>query len=96
MDQSPGYRQPGHGVNILVIGKIPAPSGFVFLADTRDKNELTVMASSLQAAYSWGNGFFAKAHGNHINVGWGDGHVNAVSDGVLREKYYSSPAYLTL
>lgn len=96
MDQSPGYRQPVNGVNILAIDKIKDPSSFVFLADTRDKNELTVMASSLQAAYSWGNGFFAKAHGDYISVGWGDGHVNAVSDGVLREKYYSSPAYLTL
>ena len=96
MDQSPGYRQPVNGVNILAIGKIKDPSSFVFLADTRNKNELTVMASSLQAAYSWGNGFFAKAHGGYISVGWGDGHVNAVNDGVLREKYYSSLAYLTL
>lgn len=90
MNDSPGYRQPSNGINILVMTRIKAPADFVFLADTRNKNEPATMSSSLQAAYSWGNGSFAKAHGDYVNVVWGDGHVNAANDGVLRKKYYSS------
>ncbi|PWM73580.1 MAG: hypothetical protein DBX90_14160 [Lentisphaerae bacterium] len=89
---SPGYRESpkNSGVNILAMNKLKRPADFVFLADTQKKDKPEKMNSVLEAAFSWGNGVFVRAHGDYVNVAWGDGHVNTANDGLLKEKYYSS------
>ena len=91
---SPGFSEPVRGTTILATHKIKDPSSFIFLADTRKKGEPEKMYSTLQAAFDWGTGYFANVHGDHVNVGWGDGHVSAAGDGTLKERYYSSFEYI--
>lgn len=96
-EKSSGYLFDGTRQDYaLAIARIKDPSGFVFLADTRDKNKSAMMNSLLSAFTSpWsGSGLFAKVHGNHINIGWADGHVNTANDGILCEKYNSAPVYV--
>jgi hypothetical protein len=89
---SPGYALVNDW-NVLYMKKLTSPSSFVFLADTRNKNTPTLMASSISAAFDWGEGLFGRVHGDYINVIWGDGHASAAGDGVLRDKYQTTIYY---
>ena len=91
---SPGYRIDGKNTT-LTIARITNPADFIFLADTRQRDELTRMCSLLYAlSNAWNSaGLFSASHGSYVVVGWADGHAGSAGDGVLREKYCSSFLY---
>ncbi len=83
-----GYRSTSPSThNALRFNRLPSPSDFLLLGDTRKNGTAEMFPTLWYKKVSWAGSLTAPHGGKNMVTSWGDGHAASVGVGTLMEKF---------